>query len=103
MAYKQKHNKYADKADFKEILDFHTLGILNRTEIIKFTDNFIRDLEEKHLKKALIITGKGLHSSKGAIIAPLLKDYLKRHPSVKQLNTARRDRGGDGALEITLN
>jgi len=96
-------NKYAHMSGPQAELDFHDGGIPSRQEVCDRAADFVRASAEKGMKKILIITGKGLHSEKGPIIRPLLQEFLPRLPQVRSVSYARRDRGGDGALEIELN
>lgn len=99
---KSRGNKYAHLSKPQAEMDFHDEGILTREEICDLAADFIRDCAEKGMKKVLIITGKGLHSERGPVIRPLLKEFLPRLPQVQSVSLARRDRGGEGALEIDL-
>ena len=99
---KTRGNKYAHMSKPQAELDFHDEGVLTREEICDQAAAFIRQCSERGMKKVLIITGKGLHSDKGPVIRPLLKDFLPRLPQVQSVAYARRDRGGEGALEIDL-
>ena len=83
-------------------LDFHGLGVLTPREITQKVDEFIQASQHAGHNKLLIITGKGLHSQNGAVIKPTVQKHLSSHPEVKSVLTARRDRGGQGALELTL-
>ena len=95
-------DKYAFLHESQAELDFHGRGMLRQEEICRITEVFIEDAVKKGFKRLLIITGKGLHSSDGPVIKPLLSWYLHKLPSVKSAVTARRDRGGEGALEVEL-
>jgi DNA-nicking Smr family endonuclease len=100
---KVKNNKYDNLSKPEAELDFHDRGALRQNEIIRITDEFIDDCLDRGLNKVLIITGKGLHSKKGApVIKPLLKKYLAAKPYVQRIYEARSDRGGSGALEVIL-
>ena len=97
-------NKYAHLSSPQAELDFHERGLLTKSEIIKTLDTFIEDSHKKGLRRILVITGKGLHSqNKEAVIKPLALAHLKSHPKISQALLARRDRGGAGAIEATLN
>jgi NDP-sugar pyrophosphorylase family protein len=57
----------------------------------------------KKLSKIIFITGKGLHSRNGSpVVKPILKNYLSTLGTVERVYEARRDRGGEGALEVIL-
>lgn len=95
-------NKYAHLNEPQATFDYHDKGILTEDEIRDLADEFIAECKGKGLMKVLIITGKGLHSENGPVIGPLLKWYLHKNPAVLSVETARRDRGGEGALEVKL-
>lgn len=95
-------NKYAHLSTPQATLDFHGKGILTREEICRLALEFIRDAHRKRLTRVLIITGKGLHSKEGPVIGPLLQDFLPSLSEVQTVVTARRDRGGEGAMEVQL-
>ena len=106
MARKQertrKHNKYAGLNEPQAILDYHGKGILTEDQIKNMAEEFLVECKNNGFSRVLIITGKGLHSKEGPVIGPLLSWYLHKIPYVKSAVTARRDRGGEGALEIFL-
>lgn len=95
-------NKYAHLTQPQATLDFHGKGILSEAEIRMEAGTFVEDCVRRNLHRVLIITGKGMHSKQGPVIGPLLRDFLPSLPGVQYVLTARRDRGGEGALEITL-
>lgn len=78
------------------------MGILTEDEIRRIAQEFVEESAKKGLRRVLIITGKGLHSAEGPVIRPLLKWFLHKLPQVKSVETARFDRGGEGALEVQL-
>lgn len=101
--YKNKTNKYADLNEPQAEFDFHDLGILSTAEIQKMATNFLQESKKSGLQKVLIITGKGLHSKDNeAVVKPVLLEYLPTLSFVSSVRLARRDRGGDGALEVVL-
>ena len=104
MVKKQKNigNKYAHLSQPQATLDFHGLGVLTPNEIHQKAQDFIQDASKKGFKRVLIITGKGMHSKAGPVIGPLLEEFLPRLDEVKSVVKARRDRGGEGALEVEL-
>ncbi|MGE3279299.1 MAG: Smr/MutS family protein [Candidatus Altimarinota bacterium] len=95
-------NKYAHLTQPQATLDFHGLGVLKPDEICEKAEDFVRSCAQKGLKKILVITGKGLHSKSGPIVGPLLESFLPELDQVKSVLKARRDRGGEGALEVEL-
>lgn len=95
-------NKYAHLSAPQAIFDFHGKGILGKEEIRVLAAAFIRKSFQQGMKKVLIITGKGMHSKGGPVVGPLLMEYLPTLPEVHSMVLARRDRGGEGALEVRL-
>lgn len=95
-------NKYAHLSGPEVTFDFHGEGIMTADEIRNRAEHFLKECRSKGCKNVLIITGKGLHSANGPVIGPLLREYLPRLNIVQSVQTARRDRGGEGALEIEL-
>lgn len=102
--YRNKQNKYADLNVPEAEFDFHERGILTKSEICNLAKNFLQEASVQGLTRVLIITGKGIHSREnGPVVKPLLQEFLPTLNIVKQVMPARRDRGGDGALEVLLN
>lgn len=99
---RQQGNKYAHLSGPQEVLDYHDMGILTQVEIENIAENFLKSCKAKGAQKALIITGKGIHSVNGPVIGPTLRRFLPRLQIVHSVQTARRDRGGEGALEVEL-
>ena len=98
-----KNNKYAHLSEPESTLDFHTLGILTKDEVEYLALQFIQSSKQKGYKRILFITGKGIHSKDGeARIKPWLTSFLQKNIDVKKVFEARKDRGGGGALEVTL-
>ncbi|MBT4349379.1 Smr/MutS family protein [bacterium] len=95
-------NKYAKLNKPQAEFDFHNSGILNRPEIIKLTDEFIKQAIENDYKLINFIVGQGKHSKNGAIIKPLLQKYLSSHPQVKKIQPGKFAQGGEGVLIIDL-
>jgi len=104
MVKKQKPvgNKYAHLSQPQAVFDFHGMGIVTPEEICEKAAHFVKFSFQKGLKKVLIVTGKGLHSKKGPVVGPVLESFLPTLDAVKSVVKARRDRGGEGALEIEL-
>jgi DNA-nicking Smr family endonuclease len=99
-----KHNKFDNLSKPQAEFDFHGLGVLYPFEIKKLAKEFIDSCRNRELTKIIFITGKGLHSRNGSpVVKPILKRYLESLSFVEKVYEARRDRGGDGALEVILN
>lgn len=99
---RRKHDKYAHLNEPQAQLDYHDFGMMTDQEIKDHAQRFIEQSVKKGFTKVLIITGKGLHSADGPVIRPLLQWFLHKLPQVVSVETARRDRGGEGALEVQL-
>jgi DNA-nicking Smr family endonuclease len=98
-----KKNKYDNLSKPQAEFDFHGLGVLTPNDIKDLADEFLSKAKSRNLSKVLFITGKGIHSKKGApVVKPTLKKYLETLPFVSRVYEARRDRGGEGALEVIL-
>lgn len=95
-------NKYAHLSQPQAIFDFHGLGVLTPDEMRDKAEVFVRSCFQKGYRKILFVTGKGLHSKSGPVVGPVLEAFLPSLPMVKSVVKARRDRGGDGALEVEL-
>ena len=100
---KSKNNKYDNLSRPQAEFDFHNLGILTPRDIQKLADQFLDKCINRGLSKIIFITGKGLHSRNGSpVVKPILKNYLSTLGTVERVYEARRDRGGEGALEVIL-
>ena len=102
MSKKKKLNKYAHLQEPQAIFDYHDRGELREEDIQSLAKDFIEESSKNGFQRLLIITGKGLHSVEGPVIRPFLLWYLHKLPQVLSVQTARRDRGGDGALEVRI-
>ncbi|MBU0981213.1 Smr/MutS family protein [Patescibacteria group bacterium] len=100
---KQKTNKYDNLSKPEAEFDFHGRGYLTMPQVQKLADDFIQEALRRDLTKILFITGKGIHSEGGMPkIKPFLRKYLQSHPRVLRVYEGRRDRGGEGTLEVVL-
>jgi DNA-nicking Smr family endonuclease len=98
-----KNNKYDNLSKPQDSFDFHNLGILSPRDITKLADDFLYKCRQRSLTKILFITGKGLHSRNGSpVVKPVLRKHLEKLSYVVRVYESRRDRGGQGALEVTL-
>lgn len=95
-------NKYAHLSGPQATFDFHGKGILPKEEIYALAAEFVRKSFQQGFNRVLIITGKGMHSKGAPVVGPLLIEYLPTLPEVQSVVLARRDRGGEGALEVIL-
>jgi DNA-nicking Smr family endonuclease len=100
---KQKNNKYENLSKPSKEIDFHNRGLLTEYEITNICIKFLAECLSENTKKALIITGKGLHSKdKIAKIKPIVEKILSTHPQVKIFSDSRIDRGEKGAIEVSF-
>lgn len=102
MAHKQKNNKYAHLSLPQSEFDFHDRGILTEQEILDLAQGFLENEQKKGNEFVSIIVGKGIHSSNGPVIGPLLRNFIPTLTIVKECRDAPYTRGGSGALEIKL-
>lgn len=87
----------------KAELDFHDFGPMKETEIVNKVRDFISECAAKQVDRLLIITGKGSHSKDGrSVVKPLVERTLRKCEEVAFFADARRDRGGEGAIEVKL-
>jgi DNA-nicking Smr family endonuclease len=85
-------NKYEQKAE-KEI-DLHGY---TTDEVRGILDTLLRERKYRHVR---IITGKGNHSARGAVLPDFVRGYLNAHNI--RYNPSKPAHGGDGALEVFL-
>ena len=64
------------------------------TALEQFVDNCKRD----HIKKILIIHGKGLHSSNGPVLKKVIIDFLEKSSKIGRIGRPGRNDGGSGAV-----
>ncbi|MCB9802958.1 Smr/MutS family protein [Candidatus Nomurabacteria bacterium] len=95
-------NKYQNLNQSQAELDFHDFSVLTKEEIIKITDDFINDAQEKSYQRISFIVGQGKHSKNGAVIKPLLEKYLTTHPEVSRVQKGKFNQGGEGVLVVDL-
>ncbi|MBU1152055.1 Smr/MutS family protein [Patescibacteria group bacterium] len=99
----KKLNKYDNLSKPQEEFDFHNRGVLTPSDVLRLTDEFLDECKRRKLTKVLFITGKGLHSQHGmSVIKPQVRKYLESKSFVLRVYEGRRDRGGSGTLEVTL-
>ena len=99
---KKKVNKYAHLAEPQASFDFHGRGVLVEHDICSLAEDFLEEQVRKGNRLVSIIVGKGIHSSDGPVIGPLLRRHIPSLPYVWECKDAPYTRGGSGALEILL-
>lgn len=83
----------------QDSVDLHGLvGREAREELARF----IRSMRRRGLRKGLVIHGKGLHSSDGAVLGPVVREYLEMSTEVGEFGRAARKDGGSGATWFIL-
>jgi len=93
-------NKYENLSTPQAQIDLH---LTTTEEAIRMIEEFIHKCVREKLERVLIITGKGIHSKNGKpILKPAIEKQLRNMEDVQSVSSARRDRGGDGALEVKL-
>jgi DNA-nicking Smr family endonuclease len=95
-------NKYQHLNQSQAELDFHNRGPLTRQDILALADDFIRDSLENNYSVISFIVGQGIHSSNGPVIKPLIADFLKNHPRVKNFSEGKFAEGGSGIFNVKL-
>ncbi len=87
------------RRDPQDVLDLH--GLTGR-EARDAMAGFIRSMNNRGLRKGLVIHGKGLHSAEGSVLAPLVREYLEMSREVGEFGRAARKDGGSGASWFLL-
>lgn len=88
------------KLPVEEEIDLHGY---TADEAIRILDNFIDSMQKRHVKKILVIHGKGLHSQGGdGILKHEVKRYLERSGKCGAFGHPKSSQGGSGALWVVL-
>lgn len=81
-------------------LDLHGYKVL---EAEKACADFLRECKDKHLAKVAIITGKGLHNTKGySLLKEAALSQIRISGLVREAYTPKAMHGGSGAIWIIL-
>ncbi len=91
--------KTLEKMEAQSTLDIH--GMTEEEGKREILD-FIAQCRRRSVKKGMIIHGKGLHSPDGAVLRPMVRKVLEKHPHIKNWGRASRSNGGDGATWFIL-
>ncbi len=83
----------------QDVLDLHGL---TREESVRELAYFVQSMRRRGLRKGLIIHGKGLHSPDGAVLAPVVRDYLESSSEIGEFRKATGKNGGSGATWFIL-
>ncbi|MBT4937094.1 Smr/MutS family protein [Candidatus Peregrinibacteria bacterium] len=92
---KVKNNKYVQSIDSE--LDLHGL---TQEEAKHHVKSFLLSSKEQGLKRVLIITGKGLHSPKEAVLRNSIPTFIQTLNF--SCTSAKMNQGGGGAYEVLL-
>ncbi len=91
--------KTLEKMDAQSTLDIHGhTEEEGKGEVL----SFIAQCRKRGIRKGLIIHGKGLHSPDGAVLRPMVRRVLEKHPHVRSWGKSTRRNGGDGATWFVL-
>tara|TARA_Y100001970_G_scaffold138148_1_gene170004 strand:+ start:15474 stop:15893 length:420 start_codon:yes stop_codon:yes gene_type:complete len=110
---KDDHNTESNKKDKKYKFDFHGYSI---EEANKKVYEIVSTCFDKGISEILIVTGKGIHSSKPEknvyvsekfsklrnTIPEFIKNNSDLNSKISQIKEANQDQGGSGALLIKL-
>jgi len=91
--------KKLEKMDPQDEIDLH--GQL-KEDIASLLGQFIRQCRKKKIQKILIIHGKGLHSPNGAVLRPVIHDFLSHCIDVVDWGQPPARLGGSGATWAIL-
>ena len=83
----------------QDTLDLH--GLTGR-EARHAMAGFFSSMQNRGLRKGLIIHGKGMHSTEGSVLAPLVRQYLEMSSEIGGFGRASRKDGGSGATWFIL-
>lgn len=81
------------------VLDLHGMTALEAEDALA---GFFRDAAAKNCRKVLIIHGKGLHSSGGAVLGRVAARWLERCAAAGRSGRAERSQGGGGATWVLV-
>lgn len=98
-------NRYEHLSSAQAELDYHDRGVLSPDEIRALCRDFITTAKKRGHSRVRIITGKGRNSSNGPVVKPTviaLLNKMRREGLIRDHQTERFDRGGDGALAVDL-
>lgn len=80
----------------QEVVDLHGL---TSQQAVKICEEAIRrNTLPGERRRILVIHGKGIHSTKGAKLLEVVREYLKEHPLVGETGIPPAKEGGDGAV-----
>ena len=98
-------NRYAHLQEPEDELDFHGLGPLGGAEIKARTTAFLEAARRRGLRRVRIVTGKGVHSKRTAVVRPQVLRTLRGLEDagiVTDFRSEKVGRGGEGAFFVTL-
>lgn len=79
---------------FEAVLDLHACTL---ELALRRTEEFLLRCHVKHLRRVLVIHGKG-----SGVLREGVRSFLQGHPLVAQTESAPRHKGGDGATVALL-
>ena len=85
--------------DIENRLDLHGY---NRVEALQECQQWIEECHRYELQNLLLVHGRGLRSSSGAVLKPILYQWLTDQKEVLAVCKAQPKDGGDGASYIYL-
>ncbi len=80
-------------------IDLHGM---TRAETQKAVIDFLRNCRRRGIRRALIVHGKGHHSTTPAVLGNLVKELLKNLKEVEDFGPAPPQKGGSGATWVLL-
>src|SRR3990167_7181599 len=98
------HKKFSQlkrgKLEIEATLDLHEH---TSDEAIDAVNDFFDRCQKNNIRTVCIIHGKGLFSAENKpILKNLLNQYLRQHPAVTAFHSAKNNRGGTGAVVVTM-
>lgn len=98
-------NRYEHLSNAQAELDYHGRGVLTPDDIRELCRDFVLRASDRGHARVRIITGKGRNSANGPVVKPTvitLLNKMRREGLIRDFQTERFDRGGDGAIAVDL-
>lgn len=87
------------KMEPEETLDLHGMTVDAAEESL---EKFLRSALKRGRRKVLIIHGKGIHSTGGAVLPARIRKYVAQSTLTGEYGEADRRHGGSGAIWVIL-